>query len=277
MMSIIATLLVAAQALNPSISVAVPNALFGIFEQTEEFRQSYDVPSGTKVQVHNANGDIMISRWAEDHVEVYAKKKTNHGEDELAKVEIEVTVDNVMEIRTKYLEKNARVSVKYDIRIPKGVIVQEVKTSNGEIELKGTEGNTKAVTSNGEIRVSDVDGIVRLETSNGEIEVRRTTGVLEANTSNGEIHVEVHNIPEDGTRISSSNGSIDLFISDEVNADLRAATSMGKVRIKDIELRKRFTAASQAATLLTGVIGKGGGLISVNTSNGEIELHRLGK
>ena len=277
MVSMIAALLVAAQALNPSISVIAPNALVGIFEKTEEFRQTYDVPSGTKVQVKNANGDIKISQWTEDHVEVYAKKKTNYGEDELAKVDVEVTVDDVMKIRTKYHEKNVRVSVKYDIKIPRGVIVEEVRTSNGEIELYGTEGNTKAMTSNGEIYVYDVEGIVSLHTSNGEIEVRRTSGVLEANTSNGEVHVEVHSMPEDGTNISSSNGSIDVYISDEVNADLRAATSMGNVRIKDLELRSRFKVTSQASTLLTGEIGQGGGLISVSTSNGEIELHRLRK
>lgn len=276
-MSMIAALLVAAQALNPSISVIAPNTLIGIFEKTEEFRQTYGVPSGTKVQVQNANGDIKISQWAEDYVEVYAKKKTNHGEDELAKVDIEVTVDDVMKIRTKYLEKNVRVSVKYDIKVPRGVIVQKVKTSNGEIELNGTEGDTKAMTSNGEIYVFDVEGIVSLQTSNGEIEVRRTAGVLEANTSNGEVYVEVHNIPEGGTNISSSNGSIDVYISDEVNADLRAATSMGNVHIKDLELRSRFKVTSQASTLLTGEIGKGGGLISVSTSNGEIEIHRLRK
>ncbi|UCD06272.1 MAG: hypothetical protein JSV98_03320 [candidate division WOR-3 bacterium] len=277
MTSMIAALLVAAQALNPSISVVAPNTLVSIFEKTEEFRQTYSVPSGTKVQVKNANGEIKISKWSEDYVEVYAEKKTNYGEDELAKVNIEVTVDDVMKIRTKYLEKNVRVSVKYDIKVPEGVTVQEVRTSNGEIELNGTAGNTKAMTSNGEIYVFDVEGIVSLETSNGEIEVRRTSGVLEANTSNGEVHVEVHSIPEDGTNISSSNGSIDVYISDEVNADLRAATSMGNVHLKDLELRSRFKVTSQASTLLTGEIGRGGGLISVSTSNGEIELHRLKK
>lgn len=275
MISALAMLLMTAQLANPSISVIVPNALFGLFEKTEEFRETYEVPRGIRMQVQNANGEIKISHWDEDHVEVYAKKKTNHGEAELAKVKIEVTIDDQMEIRTKYLEKNVRVSVKYDIKVPDGVIVEEVKTSNGEIEISGTRGDVRLMTSNGEIYVSDVMGSVSAQTSNGEIEIKRATAVLEANTSNGEIAVEIYDVPEGGTDISSSNGSIDVYIVDDLNADLRAATSIGKVQIRDVELRSRFTAVSQASTLLTGEIGDGGRSINVSTSNGEIELHRL--
>lgn len=274
-MSSIAMLLMTVQMANPSVSVIMPNALFGLFEKTEEFRETYEVPRGMKMQVHNANGEIKISRWAEDYVEVYAKKKTNHGEAELAKVKIEVTIDDRMKIRTKYLEKNARVSVKYDIRVPEGVIVEEAKTSNGEIEIRGTEGDVRLMTSNGEIYVYDVRGTVSAQTSNGEIEIKRANAVMEANTSNGEILVEIYDVPEGGTDISSSNGSIDVYIGDDLNADLRAATSIGKVQIRDVELRSRFTAISQASTVLTGEIGDGGRPINVNTSNGEIELHRL--
>ncbi|MDH4209883.1 MAG: DUF4097 family beta strand repeat-containing protein [candidate division WOR-3 bacterium] len=275
MMSVIATLLITAQVVNPSVSIMVPNALFGFFEKTEEFRETYEVPSGTKLQVHNANGDIKISQWGEDYVEVYAKKKTSHGEEELAKVDIEVVVDDMMKVRTKYLEKDARVSVKYDIKVPKDVVVQEIKTSNGEIEIKGTNGDTRLMTSNGEIYVTDVNGTVSVQTSNGEIEIKRTTAVLEANTSNGEVSVEIYNMPEDGTNISSSNGSIQVYISDELNAGLRAATSIGKVHIKDVELQSRFTATSQTSSVLVGEIGEGGRSINVSTSNGEIRFHRL--
>jgi DUF4097 and DUF4098 domain-containing protein YvlB len=230
-MSAIAMLLMTAQLVNPSISVIVPSALFGLFEKTEEFRETYHVAPGTKMQVHNANGDIKISHWSEDYVEVYAKKKTNHGEEELTKIKIEVLIDEKMEIRTKYLEKNVRVSVKYDIKVPKGVIVEEVKTSNGEIEIRGTNGDVRVMTSNGEIYVFDVKGTVSAQTSNGEIEIRRTTAVLEASTSNGEILVEIHKMPEGGTHISSSNGSVDVYIADDLNADLSAATSLGTVRL----------------------------------------------
>jgi hypothetical protein len=275
MMSAIATLLMTAQFVNPSVSIMMPNVLFGFFEKTEEFRETYEVAPGTKMQVHNANGDIKISQWDEDYVEVYAKKKTSHGEEELAKVDIEVVIDDMMKVRTKYLEKNVRVSVKYDIKVPKEVVVHEVRTSNGEIELRGTNGDTRLMTSNGEVYVVDVKGTVSAQTSNGEIEIKRTTAVLEANTSNGEVSVEIRNMPEEGTKISSSNGSIHVHISDDLNADLRAVTSMGNVQIRDVDLGSRFTATSQTSTLLTGEIGEGGRSINVSTSNGEIRIYRL--
>lgn len=277
MINTIAITLILGQLAHASISVTVPNALVSLFEKTEEFHETYRVAAGTQIQVDNVNGDIKISKWTEDYVDVYAKKKTNHGEGELAKADIEVVVDDMMKISTKYLEKNVRVSVNYAIRVPEGVVVQEVKTSNGEIELNRTQGDAEVMTSNGEIDLNDVKGTVSARTSNGEIDIRGTTAVLEAHTSNGEVYVEIHSIPEDGTSISSSNGSIHVYISNDLNADLRAATSMGTVSMKGVTLRSRLNAGSEVSTLLVGEIGEGGRLIDVSTSNGEIRLHGLGK
>lgn len=275
MTNIIALTLLAAQLSSPSVAGNVANTLFGFFEKTEEFRETYEVPSGTQMQVHNANGDIRISQWTEDFVEVYAKKKTNHGQEELSKVDIEVIIDDMMYIRTKYLEKNTRVSVTYTIRVPRSLVVQNVRTSNGNIELNGTRGDTEVMTSNGDIDLKDVEGTVYVETSNGEIDIEETAAVLEAHTSNGDVHVEIYSIPEEGTDITTSNGSIDLRINDQLNADINAATSMGKVYVKDLALESRFTATSVTSTVLKGKLGDGGSLINVGTSNGDVRLYGL--
>jgi DUF4097 and DUF4098 domain-containing protein YvlB len=277
MVSTLAMALIVVQLANPSISVAVPNGLIGFFETTEEFHETYTVAPGTKLEVDNANGDIEISRWKEDYVEVYAKKRTNHGQEELDKARIDVVVDDLFRVRTKYLEKNTRVSVHYVIRVPSNVVVDLVKTSNGRIELDGTRGDTEVVTSNGHVNLKDVAGTVRVRTCNGKIEIKGKTAVREANTSNGSIRIDLHSIPEDGSEIVTSNGSIDLYVDVELNADLRGTTSLGKISIRDLALESRFTAATESSTLIMGKIGEGGRLIGVSTSNGEIRLYGLGR
>lgn len=273
-MNTLATVLVMVQAFCPSISV-VPNALIGFFGKTEEFRETYRIAPGTELLVENANGDIKISQWAEDHVEVYAKKKTNHGEEELAKVEVEVIVNGEMRVRTKYLEKDVRVSVSYVIRVPDEVVVRKVKTSNGEIEISGTKGDVEALTSNGEIDLNDIRGAVSARTSNGEIEIKGTTAIVEAKTSNGEIRAEILTLPENGTEISTSNGSIHVYIVDDLNADLMAATSRGRVQVEDVSLQSRVKAASHSSSVLVGEIGNGGRPLNLSTSNGEISLRKM--
>jgi DUF4097 and DUF4098 domain-containing protein YvlB len=277
MISVLALTLVSFQLGNPSVSSMLPNTMICLFEKTEEFREAYEVSPGTKLQVINVNGDIELKKWDKDYVEVHATKKTNRDRDELAKVRVEVVTGDELEIRTEYLEKNAHVSVDYRVRVPGHVVVQKVSTSNGDIELKETKGDTKVMTSNGDVDLKDVVGILQVQTANGDIDIRGATVIIEARTSNGDILAQIRQILDGGVEIATSNGSIDLFVSGKLNADLNCTTSMGEVSIDDIGLQSRFTTRTGSSVQLRGLIGKGGALIRVQTSNGDIRLKGLGE
>jgi DUF4097 and DUF4098 domain-containing protein YvlB len=118
---------------------------------------------------------------------------------------------------------------------------------------------------------------VQVQTSNGDIEIKGATAIIEAGTSNGDILVEIQLVPEEGTEIATSNGSIDLYVSEKLNADLTTATSMGEVSIRDLELESQFTARTGSMTKVKGRIGSGGSLVDVHTSNGNIRIYRLGE
>lgn len=260
-----------------------------LHEEKEEFRETYMVEPGTRLEVYNANGEIAVSTWDKDRVEVYALKRTRYGKDELQKVNIEVNTDDGITIKTNYLEKNARVSVAYTIHVPANVEVDRLVTSNGEIALTGTKGDATVLTSNGEIDIKDVTGrvvaetsngeitiegattIVRAVTSNGEITIKRATSIVEAMTSNGSIEAEILNIRDEGSTIETNNGSIRLYIKDGLNADIKLSTSLGSVSVHDIEM----SISKQSKTYLKGKIGNGGSLIKATTSNGEIDVYKI--
>lgn len=238
--------------------------------ETEEFRKTFKVETGTKIELHNNNGNINISKWDNDHVEVYAAKKTRKGKSELEKVKIEISTNGDMIIKTRYIKKNAKVSVSYEIKIPAGVIVGHIDNSNGKIELEGTSGDAMVGTSNGEINIRNVDGYVSTETSNGKIDIVGTTGVLKARTSNGSINAEIPSI-RDNVNITTSNGNIKLYISPKLNANIEMRTSNGKVSIHDIQM----VVSERSSTHMKGSIGNGGSELYVETSNGNIDIHRL--
>ena len=258
-------------------------------KHTEKFHQMYTVKPGTKIEVYNINGNIEISKWDKDDVEVNALKSTRVGKDELEKVKIDVTTNGDMEIRTKYLEKKAKVSVNYEIKVPATVVVARVENSNGKIELKGTKGPSKLRTSNGKINVEDADGHIEAETSNGKIDIEDvsgyvnvrtsngsidisgTAGISKVITSNGSINVEVPDIKGDEVEIKTSNGSIDVYISTELDADIEMDTSNGRVKLHDIELAD----SEVKKTYVEGRLGKGGVRIYIDTSNGSINLYKL--
>jgi len=255
---------------------------------TEKFHETYEVATGTKLELYNKNGAVTIRGWDKAYVDVYAKKKTNWG-GKLDNVKIEVTTENeTLVIKTVYLVKNPRVSVSYEIKVPETVTVRQVETSNGAIELEDIQGNVVAETSNGEIEVEDVDGDVKAKTSNGKIEIENVEGYVDAKTSNGSIKItevsgivavqtsngsiqaEIPEIPED-VHIQTSNGSIELYLASDLNAEIEMETSNGRITIQDIEI----IASELSKTSLKGRIGDGGKQLNVKTSNGKIEVYRL--
>jgi DUF4097 and DUF4098 domain-containing protein YvlB len=255
---------------------------------TESFDQSYQVEPATKLEVRNRNGNVTIQCWDQRHVKVNATKKTSWG-GKLDNVEIRVTQNDTMTIETIHLVKNPRVSVTYDIRVPSNVLVSHVHTSNGGIEIEGTQGDAvvetsngrielhdvhgdiQAMTSNGKIEIEKVKGFVSAETSNGSIEITRVSGIKRAETSNGSIEAEIQAIHDDRLQIRTSNGSIELHLFAEIDADIEMRTSNGKITLHGLDI----VAREISKTALKGKIGKGGPTIYGKTSNGSIHLYKL--
>ena len=258
------------------------------FAAEETFKKTYDVKPGTRLELRNYNGGVTVQKWDRGKLKVEATKKARWG-GKLENVEIKVTPGDVFNIETVHLVRNPKVSVTYDIHVPEGLIVTNVRTSNGKIELIGTRGDTIAETSNGEIKIQDaignveahtsngaieiedVKGFVSARTSNGSIEVEGSSGVEELETSNGAIDAEVPAIGENGLRVRTSNGAIELALAVGLNANLDARTSNGKIKLEDFEVMVNEISKSS----LRGRIGKGGKKISCRTSNGRIVLKQL--
>lgn len=238
---------------------------------TEEFQNTYEVESGTKLEVDNINGAITVNSWDNDQVEVYALKKTQYGQSELDKVSIEVSIGTKIVVKTKHPTLGtARVSVEYEIKVPAEVAVERLETTNGVIVLKGTTGDTTLHSSNGGITVKDVDGSVKASTSNGFIEIEDTTGIQEVTTSNGWVKVEIPALSND-LDIATTNGAVTAYVAADLDADVVMSTTNGKVSVHDIQL----TIKESSATRLEGTLGDGGYDLTIETSNGNIDLFIL--
>ena len=156
---------------------------------TKEFHETFDPVKGCKLNVHNRNGKVEIKNWEENYIDISAILETRKSEKEFEKMKIEVLDEDGCTIRTKELERNPKVSVQYEIQVPKDIVVNEINTSNGGIIIIGCDGEMELDTSNGKIEVFDSKGSFNARTSNGGIEFVNLDGKAEANTSNGAIRV----------------------------------------------------------------------------------------
>ena len=256
--------------------------------ETESFEKAYEVNPGTRFEILNRDGGIDITGWGQNSIEIHAVKKTRWG-GKLENVSIEVSPGQDFRVETIHVVRNPKVSVRYDIKVPFNVVIKSVQTSNGEIELEGTHGDTEIITSNGTIEVEDAEGDINASTSNGTIEIKgvngyvnartsngaisveQTKGVVDLETSNGAIEVEVRGVRGKGTRLRTSNGAIELKIDAMLNIDLDAKTSNGKITVEDLEV----VVQEISKTSLRGRLGEGGSRVSCRTSNGAIELRSL--
>lgn len=237
----------------------------------EVYQETFSVKPGTVLKVYNRNGDIEVSSWDRDYVEVEAIKQRHWWNSLLKEPRIDVTSGNELFVRTLYsMALSEAIPVQYRIAVPKGVLVTHLETSTGKIHVNEVSGDVDAKTSTGDIQIHRVDGFVKAVTSTGKIHITGVGGLFGAQTNTGKISVEVPEI-RDNLEIRSSNGSITVFLSPDIAARLEVSTSNGQITYEDLPL----TVNELSKTKLTGKLGEGSERIYIKTSTGSINLKKL--
>jgi hypothetical protein len=264
-----------------SVLAAVP--VFG--EARSEFHQTFKLDSGSPVSVKNTNGNITITAWDNDYVDVYAELRSRRGEDELELVEISVTRNGSLRVETILSRRQddsflsrlfgsigrwPDVTVEYTLKVPRNVVIEEAATVNGGVKLRDTDGMTSARSTNGTVNVENHRGVLDARTTNGNIEVKSTARLREARTVNGSIDVTIVSGWNEPVSIETVNGSVDLSIPAGINADLSIRTVNGGIQANGMTM----TLDKISKHELAGSLGSGGPQISVKTVNGGVELRQ---
>ena len=239
----------------------------------EDFSKTLPLKAGERFSLENVNGGVAVSTWKEDKVEIKAVKVARNDEKDLKDVEIRVEQSaghvSVKAIWPKF-RLHFNVNVDFEIKVPEGVILDEVETVNGGIEVTGRYGRAVAGTTNGSVTVEDASGELKASTTNGGIQVSRFEGKLQAETTNGNIRLEGLTF-KDGIVAETTNGSISLAIAspETLNANLLARTTNGHITVDFPVTLKNLT---QSKHRVEAQIGQGGPGISLETTNGSIRI-----
>lgn len=276
----------------------------------EEFRSTHKLGAGGSLSLEGFNGSVEVVAWDGDSVEV-AGSKYARDEELMRGIKIDV-VEGAGSLRIRAIrpvERNCNCGVRFSLKVPRQVKLDDIISSNGSVRVEGTEGSARLKTSNGSIKLwrvkgdvnaktsnasiemMDSEGAAVLQTSNGRIKADGVRGAFDAVTSNASIEASISEVEAGRTvrasssngsvnlqfakwsanpvKVSTSNSSINLRLPPSVNAELRASTSNGSVST-DYEV----TASQSSKTRLSGRIGSGGPLIDLSTSNGNIRVVR---
>jgi DUF4097 and DUF4098 domain-containing protein YvlB len=241
-------------------------------QQQEEFQKTLPLSSKGSFKLTNVNGDVAISTWKQDQVEIKAVKKTRKSADNLEKVKIEVHESaDAVSVETVYPHHDdTGVSVDYTVQVPEGVRVEEASSVNGRVSLTGPFSTAAATTVNGKVRVENASGDLRFETTNGNVEAVNVSGRVSAETTNGSIEIDLTSLKED-LRAQTTNGSITVKwgAGAEPNGYLEAETTNGGI---EVGFPITLQGLTKSRHRLRGQIGSGGPRLSLETVNGSIHL-----
>jgi hypothetical protein len=229
-------------------------------EARDEFRKSFELQPGARVEVQGINGKLTIitsdTTTAEVHVVRTAKNNDSLGRREVI---VEQTATGLL-VKGKQARhpgfwehlfgKNPNEEV--TIRAPRQIA----------LALKGI---------NGRVTSGDIDGPLEAKGINGRAELGQANESAEIGGINGSISITLNKLGNQGVRVSGINGGIELRLGSALNADLTAKGMNGSVRseIPDVVIDKDQVGARYSAR-----IGSGGSPITISGVNGSVRLTR---
>lgn len=276
-------------------------------EPSRRYEKTFSVEPGGTVKVEADAGTINIDSWDKNEVNVVVEIDGSDSRVEKYTVDFN-QVGNVVTIVGKVRDRSffrwdmGNLSARYTIYTPKQ-FSSKVKTSGGDVDTKnlsGTidlstsggnvsvekiegpvyastsggninaddvKGDVDVSTSGGNIRCSDITGNFKGETSGGDVIATHVDGKVNASTSGGSIELKVTG-ENKGIDAETSGGGIDIYVKENITADIDAQCSGGDV---DCDLPVVIKGRVRHSEL-RGKVNGGGNLIHAETSGGGIRI-----
>jgi hypothetical protein len=229
--------------------------------ETVEWRKTYELSPGGRVEINNVNGRIDVEPSAGNTVEVVAQKVAKAttpaaAKEALERIEIrenEVSASSVS-ISTKLPRGGGwfdmgGAQVKYSVRVPAGAEV-------------------KFTTVNGGVSVTGLSGRVTAETTNGGVTGRDISGTIDASTTNGGVDVELARLGEGGAKLECTNGGIKLRLPADAKATISASVTNGGIDTSGLAIETTQSSRRR----LEGRLNGGGAPIHIEGTNGGIRI-----
>ena len=231
-------------------------------KESSEWRKSYPLQPGARVELSNVNGRIEVTPAAGNTLEVVAVKTARGATAEAARA----ALDRI-EIRDEANASGVRIETK---------TVRGGPFNHGGGEVRYTvrvppSANVRFTTVNGGIELSGLDGQVELESTNGGIRARGVSGPIDASTTNGGVDVELSRVSAPGVKLECTNGGIKLRVPADAKATITASITNGGIdvaRADGMVLETRESTRRRLEATLNG----GGPTIRLSGTNGGIQI-----
>lgn len=227
---------------------------------------------------------LLTSRKRQDDADQV--KKFDYTVDKTAET-ISLAVDEGRTIGFGFTSRERLRLVKLDVKVPASFSV-DLKSDNGEINVRDLKGDVSVDTDNGKISVNDIGGDAILKSDNGLVKAIKMKGSVEVRTHNGMIHVEDANknvsARTDTGKVfikspqlsgdwdaQTDLGMIEVIVPETASASFRAETDIGSTS-SEFPLTKNSD--DVVGGISTGAIGDGTYQVQLKTDAGSIAINK---
>jgi hypothetical protein len=222
----------------------------------EEWRKTYELEPGGRVEIRNVNGRIVVERSAGRQVEVVAEKRARGSSDDAARQVleqiqiVESATPSALTVETKAPRgRGVSAEVRYSVKVP-------------------ADSDLRFQTVNGGIELTQLSGQIDAETTNGGITAREIAGSFKGTTTNGGLEVDLTSLAKEGVTLECVNGGISLRLPGDARATVSASISNGGIDTHGLPIE---TSTSNRRRL-EGTLNGGGAPIRLSGTNGGISL-----
>lgn len=271
-------------------------SLLSILATAGQTDTTFRVQPGTRLDVNNFGGEIVVSSWNRNAVRVEAVHSA-HVQIQIddsgsnlvvkalsrrglpARVEYKITVPDWMPLNLSGVYTDVSVqgthaeieaeTVKGDVSILGGGRFLKLSSIEGVVNVDGARGRLEVSSVNDAVSLKDIEGDVTVDAVNGDVMLDHVLGrVVQATTVNGDVNF-LGRILDGGTyQFSSHNGDLTLAVPERTDATVSVSTFSGDfasafaVKLSETRRDKRFTF----------VLGSGSAKIDLETFDGTIHL-----
>jgi DUF4097 and DUF4098 domain-containing protein YvlB len=257
----------------------------------------FAVAPGTRLEVENRRGEVVIRAWDRQEVRIRADLSSRqnleilrsgsmlrvapHTRGGSAEVDLDLDVPRWLDLSVQGNELDVTVTgseaeiaietVGGDIAVEGGAGLLTLRSIQGEVVVTGARGRVEATSVNEDVTLIDVDGEIQTETTNGELELRNIRAdVVRAFAMNGDI--EYDGTIRDGGRyvFTSHNGDLEVTVAEDANATVTVATYQGEFE-SEFPIRLTGTTGDKQFSF---TLGSGSARVELQSFNGEIKLIR---
>lgn len=226
----------------------------------DKIEKSFNVDEHSQFSLENINGAVEIISWDQQVIKIQATIKAENQEDrERISIDMQQNSRGVI-VETRYKKEsswgfnnNQSGSVTYEVMVPSDVDLSSIELVNGSLIIENVHGEVNAELVNGSVKAVGLMSNSDITSVNGSIKVEYKAQAIDIKQ----------------VKIQTVNGSIKLYLPENVSASVDAETMHGSIK-NDFGLSN--DEESFMGKSLKGDIGSGDARVSLESVNGSIKI-----